>query len=105
MSVNVFFVCGQYLLVDLDGIDVVCLCDLVVIEFFLWQVVVYVGVIVLQGYFYYFGLQQGVIGVLLLVEFYFFIYIWLEVCFVVFDIFLCGVLQVEQVLEIIVVGL
>lgn len=58
---------------------------------------------VIGVYFYYFGGEYGVMGVVLLVELYIMIYMWFEYCFVVVDVFMCGVVCVVDVVDVIVV--
>jgi S-adenosylmethionine decarboxylase proenzyme, Bacillus form len=77
----------------------------VAIESLLRQAAAHAGASVLQGHFHHFGPQQGVTGVLLLAESHLSIHTWPEARFAALDIFLCGALQVEQALEIIVAGL
>jgi S-adenosylmethionine decarboxylase len=105
VSANAFPARGQHLLADLDGIDAARLCDPVAIESLLRQAAAHAGATVLQGHFHHFGPQQGVTGVLLLAESHLSIHTWPEARFAALDIFLCGALQVEQALEIIVAGL
>ena len=105
MSANAFPARGPPVGGDLVGIDGAGGCEPGAGGSRLRQAAAHAGATVLQGHFHHFGSQQGVTGVLLLAESHLSIHTWPEARFAALDIFLCGALQVEQALEIIVAGL
>lgn len=88
---------GVYLIIDFYDVD--CIDDFVLMEEIMCKCVDEVGVIFLYIYLYLFELI-GVLGVVVLVESYIFVYIWLEVGYVVFDVFMCGDVQLEKCVEV-----
>lgn len=91
-------VVGCYLIIDL--IDVYELNNDIVICQVMYDCVKECGVMLLYIYMYVFEFNGGIFGVVVLVESYIFVYIWFECNYVVFDVFMCGDVQLCKVVVI-----
>lgn len=89
---------GRHLLADFYGCDAVLLADPARIASLLLAAAAAGRATVLQQHFHHFGPQQGVTGVLLLMESHISIHTWPEHGYAALDLFMCGQAQSEAAL-------
>lgn len=94
-----FEILGRYILVEYYNCDENVFKDLCFIENFMNDLVLNVKVIIVDFVFYYFNFW-GVLGVVIIVEFYLIIYIWFEYGYVVVDFFICGDIDLWKSFEL-----
>jgi S-adenosylmethionine decarboxylase len=87
------------MLADLYGCDAQFLADPDKITDCLMRAAKAAGATVLNAHFHHFGEQQGVTGVLLLMESHMSIHTWPEHGYAAIDLFMCGQAQVEAALS------
>jgi len=98
MQLPIFQPAGQHVLADLYGCDAQQLADPAQIADCLLVAANAAGATVLNSHFHHFGEQQGVTGVLLLMESHMSIHTWPEHGYAAIDLFMCGQAQVEVAL-------
>ncbi|QZA78982.1 adenosylmethionine decarboxylase [Deefgea tanakiae] len=89
---------GQHVLADLYGCDAQQLANPEWIADCLLLAAQAAGATVLNSHFHHFGEQQGVTGVLLLMESHISIHTWPEHGYAAIDLFMCGQAQVDAAL-------
>ncbi|MGL4996932.1 MAG: adenosylmethionine decarboxylase [Deefgea sp.] len=98
MQLPIFPPTGQHVLADFYGCDAQQLADPEWIAGCLLAAASAAGATVLNSHFHHFGEQQGVTGVLLLMESHISIHTWPEHGYAAIDLFMCGQAQVEAAL-------
>lgn len=96
---------GRHLLADLTGIAPGLLADPLQIEQILRQAARAGDATVLAGHFHHFGPQQGVTGVLLLMESHLSVHTWPEHGYAAIDIFMCGEAGADAALAALIAAL
>lgn len=90
---------GRHVLADLYGCDAQLLANPAQIEHLLLGVALAAGATVLQSHFHHFGEDQGVTGVLLLMESHISIHTWPEYGYAAIDLFMCGQAQIDAAMQ------
>ena len=91
---------GQHVLLDVEGVEAARLSDATAIEAWLRAAAEAAGAHVLFGHFHPFGPEQGVTGVLLLMESHISIHTWPEHGYAAIDIFMCGEANVQYAVDV-----
>ncbi len=90
---------GRHLLADLYGCQPALLADPQAISAMLLAAAQAGNATVLQQHFHHFGPQQGVTGVLLLMESHISIHTWPEHGYAAIDLFMCGQTEADAALD------